>query len=101
MLSGAHKGGKLPDMTSSSAQPRGRVFLRTGGWAWKIAVTVQLLIRFIRGYTPATLNVPPPDADPRPPDAGRPAPLRPAPTHHLVALKAVPPSDETHLLPYD
>jgi hypothetical protein len=33
--------------------------------------------------------------------AGRPAPLHPAPTHHLQAVKDLPPSDVTHSLPKD
>src|SRR5947207_375574 len=32
-------------------------------------------------------------------DAGKPAPLRPAPTHHLAAAKELPPSEKTHSLP--
>jgi hypothetical protein len=39
--------------------------------------------------------------DPRWPDAEKPAPLRPTPVHHLVAAKAIPPSDETFLFPAD
>ena len=38
---------------------------------------------------------------PRPPDAGKPVPLKPSPTHHLVAAKDLPPSDITHSLPKD
>ena len=37
----------------------------------------------------------------RPPDSGKPAPLRPSPTHHLVAMRSLPPSDRTHLLAAD
>ena len=33
--------------------------------------------------------------------AGKPVPVRPAPTHHLVAAKELPPSERTHLLPQD
>ena len=33
--------------------------------------------------------------------AGKPVPLRPAPTHHLAAAKDLPPSDKTHSLPKD
>ena len=33
--------------------------------------------------------------------AGKPAPLKPAPTHHLAAAKEWPPSDETHSFPKD
>ena len=35
------------------------------------------------------------------PEAGKPVPLRPTPTHHLVAAKDLPPSDKTHSLPRD
>lgn len=34
-------------------------------------------------------------------DAGKPAPIRPGPSHHLAAAKGLPPSDETHSLPHD
>jgi hypothetical protein len=34
-------------------------------------------------------------------DAGKPAPVRPDPTHHLGAAKDLPPSDKTHSLPHD
>ena len=33
--------------------------------------------------------------------AGKPAPLRPAPTHHWQAAKDLPPSDRTHTFPKD
>ncbi len=33
--------------------------------------------------------------------AGKPVPVRPAPTHHLAAAKDLPPSDKTHTLPKD
>lgn len=36
-----------------------------------------------------------------PPAAGKPSPLRPAPTHHLVATRSLPPSKGTHLFPKD
>src|SRR5579862_631951 len=38
---------------------------------------------------------------PPPPDAGKPVPLKPCPSHHLVAAKALPPSDKTHCFPKD
>ncbi len=44
---------------------------------------------------------PPEAGGTREPDAGRPAPLRPRPGHHLVAANALPPSDRTHLFPKD
>ena len=34
-------------------------------------------------------------------DAGKPAPIRPDPSHHLAAARDLPPSDETHSLPHD
>jgi hypothetical protein len=34
-------------------------------------------------------------------EAGKTAPLRPTPTHHLAAAKELPPSDKTHELPKD
>jgi hypothetical protein len=34
-------------------------------------------------------------------EAGVPVPIRPAPTHHLVAAKDLPPSPKTHSLPKD
>ena len=34
-------------------------------------------------------------------EAGKPVPVRPAPTHHLTAAKDLPPSDKTHSLPKD
>jgi hypothetical protein len=39
--------------------------------------------------------------DPRSPDAGKPSPLMPAPVHHLVAARGIPPSDKTYLFPAD
>src|SRR5688572_27996514 len=33
--------------------------------------------------------------------AGKPVPVRPTPSHHLVAAKDLPPSDKTHSLPKD
>jgi hypothetical protein len=33
--------------------------------------------------------------------AGKPVPVRPAPTHHLAAAKDLPPSEKTHFLPKD
>lgn len=33
--------------------------------------------------------------------AGKPVPRKPSPTHHLVAAKALPPSDGTYLFPKD
>jgi hypothetical protein len=33
--------------------------------------------------------------------AGKPAPLKPSPTHHLAAAKEWPPSDKTHSWPKD
>src|SRR5262245_37306489 len=34
-------------------------------------------------------------------EAGKPVPVVPNPTHHLVAAKDLPPSDKTHLFPAD
>jgi hypothetical protein len=34
-------------------------------------------------------------------EAGKPVPVKPAPTHHLQAAKDLPPSDNTHSLPKD
>jgi hypothetical protein len=36
-----------------------------------------------------------------PPTSNRFAPIKPAPDHHLVAARALPPSETTHLLPYN
>ncbi len=36
-----------------------------------------------------------------PPDAGSPVPVTGSPKHHLVAAKALPPSDKTHVYPKD
>ena len=33
--------------------------------------------------------------------AGKPVPIRPSPTHHLVAMKDLPPGNRTHSLPRD
>jgi hypothetical protein len=38
---------------------------------------------------------------PRPPDAGKPAPLIPPHTHHLAAAQELPPSDKAQSLPVD
>lgn len=37
----------------------------------------------------------------RPPDCGKPAPLRPSPSHHLVAMNGLPPAGGTFLLEAD
>ena len=34
-------------------------------------------------------------------EIGKPVPIRPKPTHHLVAAKAFPPSDKPYLYPAD
>ena len=34
-------------------------------------------------------------------EAGKPVPVGPNPTHHLVAAKELPPSDKTHSFPHD
>jgi hypothetical protein len=34
-------------------------------------------------------------------DAGRPVPVKPGPTHHLVAASALPPADKTRSFPKD
>ena len=44
---------------------------------------------------------PPAGSKPPPPDAGKPVPLKPCPSHHLVAAKDLPPSDKTHCFPKD
>ena len=36
-----------------------------------------------------------------PDDAGKPVPVKPPPTHHLVAAKDLPPSDKAHSFPKD
>lgn len=38
---------------------------------------------------------------PRRPDAGKPAPLNPSPSHHLAAAKELPPSEATRTFPHD
>ena len=40
-------------------------------------------------------------ADPGAFENRKPAPIRPSPTHHLTALKDLPPGDRTHSLPKD
>src|SRR5260221_5059224 len=44
-----------------------------------------------------------PDPEPGPgrDEAGKPGPVRPNPTHHLVAAKDLPPSDKSHSFPHD
>ncbi len=37
----------------------------------------------------------------RPPDAGKPSPLTPSPTHHLSAAEELPPSDKAQSFPHD
>ena len=61
----------------------------------------RTLRRLLFGAAPGRTMPRDPDGGPYPPDAGRPAPLHPSPGHHLVAAKALPPSDRTHLLPKD
>jgi hypothetical protein len=42
-----------------------------------------------------------PDPEPGESEAGKPVPVGPKPTHHLVAAKDLPPSDKTHSYPRD
>jgi hypothetical protein len=35
------------------------------------------------------------------PHAGKPSPLIPSPTHHLMAAKGLPPADKIYLFPKD
>ena len=44
---------------------------------------------------------PPAASAPGTSEAGKPVPVHPSPTHHLVAAKETPPSDKTHSWPVD
>ena len=67
-----------------------------------VARALTRLARFLRrcllGESPRT---DPPGENNRPPDAGKPAPVSPSPTHHLVAAKSLPPGDAVHVFPAD
>jgi hypothetical protein len=72
---------------------------------WRLRISMSMLLvrlsRFFRGQLSPARNYPPDEGDSLPPGAGRLAPLRPTPGHHLVAARALPPSETTHLLPRD
>lgn len=44
---------------------------------------------------------PDPEHGPGKSGAGKPVPVGPKPTHHLIAAKELPPSDKTHSFPHD
>jgi len=67
---------------------------------WGIVWRLQRLAQSIRMALSKTF-LRPDDDNPRSPDAGKPSPLIPSPTHHLMASKGLPPSDETYLFPKD
>jgi hypothetical protein len=67
---------------------------------WGIVWKAQRFVQGIRMTLSGTFTRPD-DGRSRPPDAGKPSPLMPSPTHHLAAAKALPPSDETYLFPID
>jgi len=67
---------------------------------WGIVWKAQRLAQSIRMALSRTFTRPDDDSSQRP-DAGKPSPLTPSPTHHLMAAKALPPSDETYLFPKD
>jgi hypothetical protein len=68
-------------------------------------MVAHILTRFSRlllwclGESPRT--DPPDEGGHYLPDAGKPAPLSPSPTHHLVAARSLPPQNTTHLFPAD
>jgi hypothetical protein len=66
---------------------------------WGIVWKAQRLVQSIRMALSKT-STRSDDSSP-PPYAGKPSPLMPSPTHHLMAAKALPPSDETFLFPKD
>ena|ERR1700677_982598 len=72
-------------------------------WAVKIARSIARLLWKVPRHHGGVwrFRKPPEEGDFRSPDSGKPAPLNPSPTHHLVAHKALPPSDHTYLLESD
>ena len=76
---------------------------------WRVVRWLRVAMRVALRWTglglkkcPSTTPRTPPDEDASGPFLlGKPVPVRPAPTHHLVAALALPPSDKTHLYPHD
>lgn len=68
-------------------------------WRRKIRDAVRCFVRFF--HTPLTTPKRRDDDRPGLEGAGKPVPWRPRPPHHLVAAKALPPSDRTFLYPRD
>jgi hypothetical protein len=93
------------DVMQTSTKTKVSEFLRgrvEGLWplVWGIVWRAQRLAQSIRMALFNTFTQPDDDS-PRSPDAGKPSPLMPSPTHRLMAAKGLPPSDETYLLPKD
>jgi hypothetical protein len=72
---------------------------------WRLRISMSMVLvrlsRLFHRRRSTARNFPPDEGDSLPPEAGRLAPLSPSPDHHLVAVRALPPSDDTHLLPRD
>jgi hypothetical protein len=62
-----------------------------------LLITLCLLIIVAKHYR----RLPPNQGEPLQSGAGGPVPRDPSPSHHLVAAKAFPPSEKTHLYPKD
>jgi hypothetical protein len=74
---------------------------------WGIALRLLPGMVFFSGLAWLALSAteanqgPDPTQGPGKSEAGKPVPVGPTPTHHLVAAKDLPPSDKTHSFPKD
>lgn len=68
-------------------------------WRRKIRDAVRCFVRFF--HAPLVTSRRRDDDRPGLEGAGKPVPWHPTPPHHLVAAKALPPSDRTFLYPRD
>jgi len=68
-------------------------------WRRSISQVIRVVVRFFRRLWPRRFR--PGDDSPGLEGAGRLVPRKPTPPHHLVAAKALPPSDRTYLFAKD
>ena len=67
----------------------------------KVGIGMARMARALRRMVTPVPKFPPDDDSSSWPDAGKPSPLRPSPTHHLVAANGLPPSERTYLFAKD
>jgi hypothetical protein len=85
----------------------GLAFVNASNGQWGIALELVPGMIFFSGLAWWAFSSTPADLGPDPSqgagesEAGVPVPVRPSPTHHLIAAKELPPSDKTHSFPRD